>query len=86
MERQGARKRNSSLPAVSGGKILRKKAAGRKTMTELMLDFMLGPMRAIGEFYFEYQMIFNPIIVGAALIKILFGKKKVKNESANSES
>ncbi|WP_022794065.1 hypothetical protein [Marinococcus halotolerans] len=54
-------------------------------MTELMLDFMLGPMRVIGEFYFDHQMIFNPIIVGAALIKILFGKKKAKNEPANSE-
>ncbi|MDX6151914.1 hypothetical protein [Marinococcus sp. PL1-022] len=55
-------------------------------MTELMLDFMLGPMRVIGDFYFDHQMIFNPLIVGAALIKILFGKKKAKNEPANSES
>lgn len=45
-------------------------------MVDAMLDFMLGPMRGIGDFYFEYQAIFNPIIVGAALIKLVLHNKK----------
>ncbi|MBM7600119.1 hypothetical protein JOC34_002510 [Virgibacillus halotolerans] len=52
-------------------------------MVNTLLDFMLGPMRAIGDFYFEYQMIFNSLIVGFALYKLIFSKKKVGNESAN---
>lgn len=43
-----------------------------------MLEFMLGPMRGISDFYFEYQMIFNPIIVGIALIKIFTHRRKHK--------
>lgn len=50
-------------------------------MVDTMLDFMLGPMRAIGDFYFEYQVIFNPIIVGFALYKIIFSKKKQNKET-----
>ncbi|MFB5661263.1 hypothetical protein [Alteribacillus sp. HJP-4] len=44
-------------------------------MVEMMLDFMLGPMRGIGSFYYEYQHIFNPIVIGAAVIKIFFNRK-----------
>ncbi|AKG74939.1 hypothetical protein [Salinicoccus halodurans] len=54
-------------------------------MVDAMLEFMLGPMRAIGGFYFEYQMIFNPIIVGLALFKILFGKNKKQSSSLKEE-
>ena len=32
---------------------------------------MLGPMRSIGDVYFENQMIFNSIIVGGACLKIM---------------
>lgn len=53
-------------------------------MINTLLDFMLGPLRAIGDFYFEYQMIFNSLIVGFALYKLIFSNKKVGNESANS--
>ncbi|MFC3419021.1 hypothetical protein ACFOLA_05970 [Salinicoccus hispanicus] len=58
-------------------------------MVDTMLEFMLGPMRNIGSFYFDNQMIFNPIIIGAALISILSGRKKnadgnVKEEKAVS--
>ncbi|MCG1009730.1 hypothetical protein J4760_06825 [Salinicoccus sp. ID82-1] len=54
-------------------------------MVDVMLEFMLGPMRNIGDFYFENQMIFNPIIIGAALISILFGKKKKSDEHVKEE-
>lgn len=54
-------------------------------MVDAMLEFMLGPMRSIGEFYFEYQMIFNPVIIGLALFKIIFGKNKKRDQSLKEE-
>lgn len=54
-------------------------------MVDAMLEFMLGPMRSIGEFYFEYQMIFNPVIIGLALFKIIFGKNKKQDQSLKEE-
>ncbi|MCP3027977.1 hypothetical protein [Halobacillus sp. A5] len=50
-------------------------------MVDLFLDFMLGPMRGIGDFYFEYQSIFNTVVVGAAVIKI-FQREKKSQETA----
>ena len=44
----------------------------------MLLDFMLGPFRAIGDFYFEYQVTFNTLIVGFALYKIISNKKRHK--------
>ncbi|UJL47400.1 hypothetical protein KFZ58_05805 [Virgibacillus sp. NKC19-16] len=52
-------------------------------MVETMIDFMLGPFTAISDFYFEYQIIFNTLIVGFALYKIIFNKKKNKDESVS---
>lgn len=53
-------------------------------MTDAFLDFMLGPMRSIGSFYFENQVILNTIIVGFALYKIISKRKKdQKDESTN---
>lgn len=53
-------------------------------MTDTFLEFMLGPFRSIADFYFEHQMILNTIIVGFALYKLIFNKKKqTKNESVN---
>ncbi|MEK5039836.1 hypothetical protein [Sporosarcina sp. FSL K6-3457] len=50
-------------------------------MMDTFLDFMLGPMRSIGNFYFENQLILNALIVGIALYKIVSSKKKkAKNE------
>ncbi|GAF11327.1 hypothetical protein JCM19046_4809 [Bacillus sp. JCM 19046] len=46
-------------------------------MTDVFLDFMLGPMRGIGTFYYEHQMIFNSIVVGVAAFA-LFSKRKAK--------
>jgi len=46
-------------------------------MMDSFLDLMLGPMRAISDFYFEYQMIFNTIIIGLVMYKLFFGKKKI---------
>lgn len=43
---------------------------------EGLLDFMLGPMRGIGKFYFENQAILNTIVVGVALYKLILHKKK----------
>ncbi|GAB3056974.1 hypothetical protein ACFOU0_02940 [Salinicoccus sesuvii] len=54
-------------------------------MVDVMLEFMLGPMRNIGTFYFEHQVIFNPIIIGAALISMFFGRKKNTNQNASEE-
>jgi len=47
-------------------------------MVEAMLEFMLGPMRGISDFYFENQAIFNPIVVGVAFIKIITHRRKSK--------
>ncbi|MFS0561089.1 hypothetical protein AB1K91_10155 [Terribacillus sp. 179-K 1B1 HS] len=44
-------------------------------MAEMMLDFMLGPMRGVSAFYFEHQLIFNGIIIGGVLVKLFTGKK-----------
>jgi len=52
-------------------------------MTDTFLEFMLGPFRSIADFYFEYQMTFNTIIVGLALYKLVFNKKQMKNKSVN---
>nr|WP_245975344.1 hypothetical protein [Oceanobacillus chungangensis] len=53
-------------------------------MVDALLDFMLGPMRGISDFYFEYQLIFNSLIVGFAAYKLYFSKKKeTNNESAS---
>ncbi|SDC68621.1 hypothetical protein SAMN04488112_11369 [Melghirimyces thermohalophilus] len=45
-------------------------------MVNTFLDFILGPFRAISDFYFEYQLIFNTLIVGFALYKLIFSKTK----------
>ncbi|MDY0393803.1 hypothetical protein ACFSMW_16810 [Virgibacillus halophilus] len=45
-------------------------------MVDALLDFMLGSVgRAIGDFYFEHQMIFNSIVIGFAFVG-MFGRKK----------
>ncbi len=46
-----------------------------KFMVEVLLEFMLGPIRGIGDFYFEYQMIFNPIVILAALSRMWLTRK-----------
>lgn len=45
-------------------------------MMDAFLDFMLGPMRGIGKFYFENQAILNTIVVGFALYKMSTRKKR----------
>jgi hypothetical protein len=53
-------------------------------MMDIFLDFMLGPMRSIGSFYFENQVILNTIIVGFALYKLINNKKKqAQSDSEN---
>lgn len=51
-------------------------------MTEMLLAFMLGPFRIIGDFYFENQTILNTIVVGIALYKLLGKKKRTQDKSA----
>ncbi|MFC7321757.1 hypothetical protein [Halobacillus campisalis] len=51
-------------------------------MVDALLDFMLGPMRGIGEVYFEYQAIFNTIIVGAAIYKIVQRNKNAQETTS----
>ncbi|MCM3762504.1 hypothetical protein M3212_17175 [Alkalihalobacillus oceani] len=53
-------------------------------MVELMLDFMLGPLRGLVSFYVDYQMIFNSLIVGFALYSVL-AKPKMKKTSEGQE-
>lgn len=54
-------------------------------MMDAFLDFMLGPMRGIGKFYFENQAILNTIVIGFALYKLFFNKKKkIENESPSN--
>lgn len=45
---------------------------------DTFLDFMLGPMRSIGSFYFENQVVLNTVIVGFALYKLISKKKKAR--------
>ncbi|SFJ79096.1 hypothetical protein SAMN04487936_104210 [Halobacillus dabanensis] len=51
-------------------------------MVDAFLEFMLGPMRSIGDVYFENQMIFNSIIVGAACWKLMNKRSSSHSESA----
>ncbi len=46
-------------------------------MMDVFLDFMLGPMRSIGSFYFENQVILNTLIVGFALYKLILTRKNM---------
>lgn len=52
-------------------------------MVDSLLDFMLGPFRAISAFYFEHQMIFNTIIIGLAVYKLFTSTRKTENKSAS---
>lgn len=45
-------------------------------MTEILLDFMLGPLRSITDFYFENQMIFNAVVIFFALYKLFVKKRR----------
>ncbi|WP_188454882.1 hypothetical protein [Virgibacillus oceani] len=48
-------------------------------MVETLIDFMIGPFRSISQFYFEHQLIFNSIVLGAVLVKIFTKKKESTN-------
>ncbi|MBB6449939.1 hypothetical protein HNR44_001917 [Geomicrobium halophilum] len=52
-------------------------------MVDTFLDIMLGPLRTISDFYFENQMIFNTMIVGFALYKMIGKRKQPQEEAAN---
>ncbi|WP_176140575.1 hypothetical protein [Halobacillus salinus] len=52
-------------------------------MVDAFLEFMLGPMRSIGDVYFDNQMIFNPLIVGFACWKLM--KKRSSSHSGTTE-
>lgn len=56
-------------------------------MTELVLDLMLGPMRIVSDFYFENQIIFNSIVLIAALYQIISRKNGnvAENRSGGNE-
>ena len=49
-------------------------------MMDIFLDFMLGPMRSIGSFYFENQVILNTLIVGFALYKLIIQQEKTSTK------
>ena len=53
-------------------------------MTDVFLNFMLGPFRSMSNFYFENQMILNTIIVGIALYKLISNKKKREKNGSSS--
>ncbi|GIO27011.1 hypothetical protein [Ornithinibacillus bavariensis] len=52
-------------------------------MVDALLDFMLGPLRGISQFYIEHQMIMNTIVIGFAVYKILNNNKKTEKKSAS---
>ncbi|WP_176482045.1 hypothetical protein [Paucisalibacillus globulus] len=52
-------------------------------MVNSLLDFMLGPFRAISQFYFEHQMILNTIVIGFAVYKIYTRSRKTESKSAS---
>lgn len=52
-------------------------------MVDAFLEFMLGPMRSIGDVYFENQMIFNSIIVAVACWKLI--NKRSSSHSGSTE-
>ncbi|RKD69714.1 MULTISPECIES: hypothetical protein [Sinobaca] len=50
-------------------------------MADTFLEFMLGSFRGISEFYFEYQIIFNTIIVLFVLYQLFSNKKQDQSTS-----
>jgi len=52
-------------------------------MVDVFLDIMLGPLRVISKFYMEYQVIFNPIIVGLAVWQLFINKRKQQKSEVN---
>lgn len=55
-------------------------------MVDTLINFMLGPFEVIGDFYFDYQIIFNTLVVGFALYKIGFSKKSKSQHHAEEHS
>ncbi|WP_412728592.1 hypothetical protein [Geobacillus kaustophilus] len=59
-------------------------------MIDSFLDFMLGDLRTITDLYIRHQLVFNSIVVGAALLKLIISKKetdsRVNGEGAQGES
>ena len=45
-------------------------------MTETLLDFMLGPMRGITDFYMEHLLVNNVIVLSLYFIARLFKNAK----------
>ncbi|MED3716379.1 hypothetical protein P9702_12650 [Geobacillus thermodenitrificans] len=45
-------------------------------MIDSFLTFMLGDLRKITDFYIRHQLIFNSIVVGIALCRLIITKKR----------
>lgn len=50
-------------------------------MVDSLLDFALGPFRSISDYYFQNQSIFNSIVIGAVLLKMIVHKKRTNDKS-----
>ncbi|MCG7338925.1 hypothetical protein MHZ36_06445 [Staphylococcus sp. ACRSN] len=49
-------------------------------MTETLLDFMLGPMRGITDFYMDHLLVSNGIVLSMYFIAKLFKRNKATTE------
>ncbi|WP_053217329.1 hypothetical protein [Virgibacillus senegalensis] len=50
-------------------------------MVDSFLDLMLGNFRMISSFYFQYQSVFNTLIVGAAVYQLFFRNKQTNENN-----
>lgn len=51
-------------------------------MVEVMLDFMLGPMRQLTDVYMEHQLICNTAVIVSYLGAIFVRKQKVREDNS----
>lgn len=51
-------------------------------MVEVMLDFMLGPMRQLTDLYMEHQLICNTAVIASYLAAIFVKKQKVREDNS----
>lgn len=51
-------------------------------MVEVMLEFMLGPMRQLTDLYMEHQLICNTAVIASYLAAIFVKKQKVREDNS----
>ncbi|MCD8888737.1 hypothetical protein K2V59_04215 [Staphylococcus arlettae] len=51
-------------------------------MVEVMLDFMIGPMRQLTDVYMEHQLICNTAVIASYFAAIFVKKQRVKQDNS----